>query len=210
MAKYTTQYLSARKAGKQAQRGYEAAEASAREGRRGALQELQPYTQTGMQGLGVLSSLLMGKRYDEDTKEFTNVTPEERMALFQESPGYQFSLSEGLKALESTQAARGGLFSGRALREAQTYGQGMASQEYQTYLDRLAQLTGVGQASAGQAAQVITGSASQIGQAQLGRALAGAQATIARGKAISGAFSDAAAAAGYGYPGGGAGSSGGG
>lgn len=45
-------------------------------------------------------------------------------------PGYQFRLQEGQKALERSAAARGGLFSGRAAKDLQSYGQGMASQEY--------------------------------------------------------------------------------
>jgi hypothetical protein len=45
-------------------------------------------------------------------------------------PGYQFRLSEGLKALDRQAAARGGLISGSALKASQRYGQDMASQEY--------------------------------------------------------------------------------
>lgn len=45
-------------------------------------------------------------------------------------PGYQFRLSEGLKALDRQAAARGGLISGGALKAAQRYGQDYASGEY--------------------------------------------------------------------------------
>lgn len=48
----------------------------------------------------------------------------------QADPGYQFRLSEGLKALDRQAAARGGLISGSALKASQRYGQDMASQEY--------------------------------------------------------------------------------
>lgn len=44
--------------------------------------------------------------------------------------GYQFRLQEGLKALQASRAAKGGLLSGGALRGAQQYAQGLASQEY--------------------------------------------------------------------------------
>lgn len=76
-----------------------------------------------------------------------------------QDPGYAFRLQEGQKALERSAAARGGLLSGGALREAQRYGQGMASQEYQNAYNRaltqyntLASLAGVGQTTAGQMA----------------------------------------------------------
>jgi hypothetical protein len=55
---------------------------------------------------------------------------------FQADPGYAFRLSEGLKALERTAAARGGLMSGGAGKAFQRYGQDLASQEYQNAFDR--------------------------------------------------------------------------
>ena len=76
-----------------------------------------------------------------------------------QDPGYAFRMSEGQKALERTAAARGGLLSGGAMREAQRYGQGLASQEYEkaynralTQYNTLASLAGVGQTTAGQMA----------------------------------------------------------
>jgi hypothetical protein len=51
-------------------------------------------------------------------------------------PGYQFRLSEGLKALDQQAAARGGLISGNALKASQNYGQNAASQEYQNAYNR--------------------------------------------------------------------------
>lgn len=86
-------------------------------------------------------------------------------------PGYQFRLSEGLKALDRQSAARGGLISGSALKGAQRFGQDYASQEYQnaynralteynaatqranTGFNRLASLANVGQVSSGQIGQ---------------------------------------------------------
>lgn len=54
----------------------------------------------------------------------------------QADPGYQFRLSEGLKALDRQAAARGGLISGSALKGAQRYGQDYASGEYQNAYNR--------------------------------------------------------------------------
>jgi len=58
------------------------------------------------------------------------------MADFQQDPGYAFRMSEGMKALDRTAAARGGLLSGGALRGATRFGQDMASQEYQNAFNR--------------------------------------------------------------------------
>jgi hypothetical protein len=52
------------------------------------------------------------------------------MAQFQADPGYQFRMDEGMRALEGSAAARGGLLSGAAMKAIQKYGQGLASEEY--------------------------------------------------------------------------------
>lgn len=92
------------------------------------------------------------------------------MTQFQQDPGYQFRLSEGLKALDRQAAARGGLISGGALKAAQRYGQEMASGEYtnafnryqaerQARLGPLQSLAGVGQTTA----QALTGAGQTYG-----------------------------------------------
>lgn len=58
------------------------------------------------------------------------------MSDFQADPGYSFRLSEGLKQLQRTAAARGGLLSGSTLRGVTRYGQDVASQEYQNAFNR--------------------------------------------------------------------------
>lgn len=50
--------------------------------------------------------------------------------------GYNFVLEQGNKALENSQAARGGVFSGAAVKEAQRLNQNLASQEFQNEFNR--------------------------------------------------------------------------
>ena len=51
-------------------------------------------------------------------------------------PGYGFRFAEGMKGLERSAAARGGLLSGATLKGITRYGQDMGSQEYQNAFDR--------------------------------------------------------------------------
>ena len=51
-------------------------------------------------------------------------------------PGYAFRFSEGMKGLERSAAARGGLLSGATLKNVTRYGQDMGSQEYQNAFNR--------------------------------------------------------------------------
>ncbi|CAB4134345.1 hypothetical protein UFOVP266_49 [uncultured Caudovirales phage] len=59
-------------------------------------------------------------------------TPEK----FTADPGYAFRLKEGLKGLNASAAAKGGMISGNALKAAMEYGQDLGSQEYQNAFNR--------------------------------------------------------------------------
>lgn len=55
---------------------------------------------------------------------------------FETSPGYEFRLQEGQDAIANTAAARGLRLSGDALKEALTYGEGQAAQEFDSWYGR--------------------------------------------------------------------------
>lgn len=89
------------------------------------------------------------------------------------SPDYQFRRNEGMRDLGSSFAARGGAFSGNALRALTDYNSNLAAGEYGNYFNRMAALAGVGQAAtnqassaAGQAGANISNLLSQQGQAR--------------------------------------------
>jgi hypothetical protein len=86
-----------------------------------ALQE--PWRAAGVEALNKLRSPEM---------QFTPFSADK----FQADPGYAFRLSEGMKSLDRTAAARGGLLSGATLKGAQRFGQDLASQEYQNAYNR--------------------------------------------------------------------------
>jgi hypothetical protein len=91
-------------------------------------------------------------------------------------PGYQFRMSEGLKALDRSASSRGDLLGGAALKAITRFGQNTASNEYQnaynrytgeqaTKYNQLASLAGVGQTAAntlGQAGQAYAGNVGNI------------------------------------------------
>jgi hypothetical protein len=55
---------------------------------------------------------------------------------FKADPSYAFRMAEGMKALERSAAARGGLLSGATMKGIQRYGQDLASTEYQNAFNR--------------------------------------------------------------------------
>ena len=116
---------------------------------------------------------------------------------FQQDPGYAFRLSEGLKALDRSASARGGLLSGGALKAATNYGQNAASQEYQNAFNRyqinrsnqlnpLQSLANQGQSSANFLGQAGTNYANAVGENYLQGANANAAGQVGGTNALIG------------------------
>ena len=148
-----------------------------------ALQE--PWRKAGEEALNKLIPLTEYKKFGMDQ--------------FQQDPGYQFRLSEGMKALERQAAARGGLISGAALKAAGRYGQDYASGEYQNAFNRyqteraaqlqpLQSLAGVGQTTAQQVGQAGQTMAQNVGDIQQSAAAARASGYVGQANALTGAL----------------------
>jgi hypothetical protein len=121
------------------------------------------------------------------------------MAQFQADPGYGFRMSEGMKALERSAAARGGLLSGATLKGTQRFGQDLASQEYQNAFNRyqaeraarlgpLQSLAGVGQTTAQQIGDAGMRTAQNIGETQMSGAAARASGYVGGANALTSAL----------------------
>jgi hypothetical protein len=122
------------------------------------------------------------------------------MKQFQQDPGYAFRMSEGMKGLERSAAARGGLLSGSMLKGIQRYGQDMASQEYQNAFNRygvererrlnpLQSLAGVGQTTSRELGAAGTQMAGNVGNLMTGGAAARASGYVGGANALTGALS---------------------
>ena len=116
------------------------------------------------------------------------------MDQFRADPGYGFRMSEGMKALEGSAAARGGLLSGNALRGIQRFGQDLASQEFQNAFNRygiererrlnpLQSLAGVGQTTSQNLGTAGTQFANTMGNIGMNQAAVAGNAGMARASA---------------------------
>ncbi len=130
-------------------------------------------------------------------------------ATLEKTPGYQFNLSQGLKSVQNSAAARGLGSSGAALKGAATYASSLADSTYQAQFNnenanrtnaynRLFGVTGLGQNAAAQTGTFganaanstvasNTNSANNISSNTIGAGNAQAASDIAMGKAIGGA-----------------------
>lgn len=94
------------------------------------------------------------------------MTQAQAFNAFRATPGYQFGLTEGVRALDSSAAASGGLFSGKAAKALTKFGTDYADQQgFTPYYNRLAGLAGVGQTATNQTAQAGQQTASNVGNA---------------------------------------------
>ena len=84
-------------------------------------------------------------------------------ANFTKSPGYDFRLKEGQRGVQQSAAARGGAYSGNAMKALSDYNQGMASNEYGNWWNQQSSLAGVGQATANSLGQLGAQSAANVG-----------------------------------------------
>ena len=140
--------------------------------------DLAPWLKDGTEALGRVGT------FEQDN-------PLSAFNYDQNNPRYAFRFNEGLKALQNSMGARGGLFSGGGMKAMVDYGQNMAAQDYDKeynrfYGERNDRLRGLqSRANIGQTATQQVGNATQnYGDASTNALAAGA---AARGEGITGA-----------------------
>lgn len=125
----------------------------------------QPQIQLGQGAAGMLSNLFGTGTNGAASKP--------NYSAFNNSPGYQFALGQGQNAINKQAAASGGLYSSNTLGALSNYNTGMASTQYNSYVNQLLSMAGLGNAAAsgvGSAAtatgQGVANSYGNIGNAQ--------------------------------------------
>lgn len=119
---------------------------------------------------------------------------------FRATPGYQFGLTEGVRALDSSAAASGGLFSGKAAKALTKFGTDYADQQgFTPYYNRLAGLAGIGQTATSQNNSLGMQTAGNVGAAYQNAGNARASGIQGSANAWGNTLNGLAGAAGYAY-----------
>jgi hypothetical protein len=84
------------------------------------------------------------------------------MAGFFASPDYTFRRDEGMRGLERSAAARGGAFSGNAIRGLTDFNSNLAAGEYGSYFNRLASIAGIGQSASNNGSQLAMSNGASV------------------------------------------------
>jgi hypothetical protein len=95
--------------------------------------DMLPWLQTGQAGVNAMRDILLRGGSSD----------------YLETPGYDFRMGEGVKAIDRSASARGMMGSGATLKALQEYGQNIGTEEYNQRLNRLGVLAGYGQNAAG-------------------------------------------------------------
>lgn len=152
---------------------------------------MAPYLASGQANLATLNADM-----PQLTSQFT-------MQDFQNSPGYQFQLNQGLLAGSRSAAAAGMLDSSGTQQNAAGYAEGLANTDYQQALtnftnnqqqryNMLAGLAGQGLQATGMSNQAAQTYGSQVGQNMTGLANAQAAGTVGTANAITGGINNLA------------------
>jgi hypothetical protein len=123
-----------------------------------AQQNFAPYLQAGNQAENTLANLYG-----------TNGTAAQQSAQqnFQNTPGYQFALNQGINAVDANAAAMGQPLSGNNQQTVNNYAQGTANQTYNNYVNQLQNLASGGLTAAGGSGTAgLTGAAAGAQQSQ--------------------------------------------
>lgn len=110
------------------------------------------------------------------------------MAGFFASPDYNFRRDEGMRGLERSAAARGGAFSGNALRGLSGFNSNLAAGEFGNYFNRLSALSGIGQSATNTGVQAGQQSAANIGNLLSSQGASRASGIMGQANSIGGAL----------------------
>jgi hypothetical protein len=165
--------------------------------------ELQaPFREAGLKGQNQLLDLL---GLSENTKAAgygSLAQPFTGQDMYKD-PGYAFRLNEGVKALDRSAAARGGLLGGNQMRGLTEYGQNYASGEYQNAFNRyqaerqarlnpLQSLAGQSQTAANTLTNAAGNLGTQLGENAMNLGNIRASGYMGTANALSGALGSAA------------------
>lgn len=104
---------------------------------------------------------------------------------FQKTQDYNFGLNEGINTVQAGAAARGGLFSGAAMKDLNTFGQDYASTRREGWLNRLGGLADTGLNAAQMSGNASTNAAAGVSNALAARGNAQAAGAVGVGNAFN-------------------------
>lgn len=139
--------------------GYETGRGDIIGGRDAALGTLNPFVEGGGRVNALLLDYLGANGLDAQKAAFAN---------FQNDPGFQQQLDAGVSALDRSATARGGLYSGAAMKGVANFGQQFQRQAFNDRINALSGQAGQGLQAAGAAAGIQSEAGNNLGNMAFG------------------------------------------
>lgn len=140
---------------------------------------------SGVKGLGDLQGAFQ-KFFSGTSGQATAQQPAMTPKLgFQQTPGYQFRVQQGEQGVLNNLSALGMKNSGKALKSLESFRQGLASEEYGNYLNRLASMAGMGQTQVNSTNSLMANAAGNIGNSLQNAGAARASGYVGSANALS-------------------------
>jgi hypothetical protein len=139
----------------------------------------KPQIQLG-QGAANLLSTIYG------TGNGGNGTP--NYSAFDNSPGYKFSVQQGQSAINKAAAASGNLYSSNTLGALSNFNTGAASTQYNSYINQLLSMAGLGNAAASGVGSAATATGAGIANSYTNAGNAAANGALGQANAFSNAL----------------------
>lgn len=139
-------------------------------------QNLSPFINAGPGSVNSLQALLSGGPGT--------------MAALQQTPGYQFTLDQGLQSIIDQRTATGGVGGGNTLKALMSYGSGLASGTYEQAVNNAYNLASLSENAAAGLGSIGQQSASAMGQDLIGGANATAAGQVGAANAINGGINN--------------------
>lgn len=165
---------------------------------------LQPYMDAGAQALPELEDLTGTNAGGNPLTAPLTALFNPTIAQLEQTPGYQFTLNQGLKSTQNSYASQGLASSGAAQKGATDYAEGLAGttyqQQFQNYLNQNSQIynmvagiSGSGQNAAAGTGALQLNSTAQVNALNTAGANAQAAGTVASSNALGNGLTSAAA-----------------
>lgn len=148
--------------------------------------------QGGMTSDGVPQGFTVNQGMSPTGQPMGNALVAPDYSAFYKSPDYNFRRSEGISARENTAAARGGLYSGNALRGIEEYGQELAAGGFNDWFKNQLALTGVGTGATSQVGQGAMATGANVSNLLMGQGNARASGIIDQTNALTGTLNQLA------------------
>ena len=139
-------------------------------------QDLLPFQQAGQSGLSQLQQLL----------GLNGAGPQGMNSTLAQYPGYQFAMDQGVQALDRSAASRGLVLSGGQLKDVTSFGQGLASTQFNNAFNQLQALSSLGESAASQTGNAGATAASGAAQSQIAAGTANASGIAGAANQIGG------------------------